>query len=67
MPNPRCPKCGGKSQSIPGDLFRCHKCGGYHDGNPSEGGTHATGDPSRRLEREEQRQQKAARVRRGPR
>lgn len=51
-----CPKCGRKQKSTGGKdaLYWCNHCKGYFDNDPDEGGTYCD-DPSKRIERAEQR------------
>ena len=58
--HPKCVQCGRKKtvQSVGGGQFRCGHCGALFDGEPDEGGTHTTGNPAGRLEREERRRKR---------
>lgn len=55
----RCPMCNRKQEHRgPGAIYYCPSCQMQFDDDPDEGGTHATGDPSRRLVREEGRRRR---------
>ena len=50
----KCPFCGSKKVADHGDhVFHCAACDKYFDDMPEEGGTYFA-DPTRRLEREEE-------------
>lgn len=64
---PPCPACGTAKQAIAvgvsGEVFHCCKCGGNFDTtDPNEGGDYDDRDPSRRMEREEARRNRAGYV-----
>lgn len=50
----KCPRCGRKGKEISPGLFDCPAGHGCFDNDPDEGGTHGN-DPSKRLEREDER------------
>jgi hypothetical protein len=60
---PKCPVCNSAKQvlsiGLSGDMFHCRKCGGSFDGNSEEGGDWDDRDPSRRMERQEARANRA--------
>ena len=58
MAKPPCPVWGTNKQvnSHGRDEFFCGKCGGLFDSNPDEGGSYYS-DPSKRLEKQEERLQ----------
>jgi tRNA(Ile2) C34 agmatinyltransferase TiaS len=58
-----CPACGGLAEDNGSGFFRCPKCLGVFDDDPDEGGDYST-DPSRRLEREDERRAAKGHVRR---
>ena len=69
---PRCPRCDGKGEAVPGGLYRCSRCKGCYDDDPEEGGDYSDrnavegGDYSDRnagvrIEREERRQERRRR------
>ena len=51
---PRCPACGRRGEKVGPDTWRC-ALGHFFDADPDEGGSHDDRDPSRRLERQEER------------
>ena len=55
MSNPKCIQCGRIKAVQPAadDMFYCTSCGALFDADPDEGGTHCTGNPAGRMEREE--------------
>lgn len=55
----RCPRCGtNKHVQVTGyNLYHCHQCHGAFDDDPDEGGDYGN-NPSRRLEREEERKER---------
>ena len=57
--NPPCPVCNTAKHVVPhdGDAFYCGKCHGCFDAEPDEGGDYFS-DPSKRLERVEERKGK---------
>lgn len=60
----KCPRCKRPQRlRTPDALYKCDGCGGLFDGEASEGGDYYS-DPSRRLEKQEQRQQQQRKVRR---
>jgi len=62
--NPPCPRCGEKRASeIEAGLYRCANCDGMFDDDPDEGGDYGW-EPSRRMQRQESREQRRRRARR---
>ena len=61
FPIVRCPRCGtNKHVQVTGyNLYHCHQCHGTFDNDPDEGGDYGN-NPSRRLEREEERRERRA-------
>ena len=52
----RCPFCGSKRVAkLSAHMFRCATCDRYFDDDPNEGGDYDDRDPSRRLIRQEER------------
>ena len=50
-----CPRSDCKGVGVrQGEVYVCNTCKGMFDGNPDEGGTHSH-DPTRRIEREDER------------
>lgn len=58
---PRCPRCDGKGEAVPGGLYQCTRCKGHYDDDPDEGGTHSDRNAGVRIEREERRQERRRR------
>lgn len=61
---PPCPVCKTNKQvkviGVSGDMFRCGRCNGIFDSEPNEG-SDVFADPSRRMEKQEERQQQRKR------
>jgi hypothetical protein len=57
MDRPPCIRCGSRKDVGEAGERRwfCHGCKVLFDEDPDEGGDYSTGDPSRRMEREERR------------
>lgn len=58
---PRCPRCDGKGEAVPGGLYRCSRCKGCYDDDPEEGGDYSDRNAGVRIEREERRQERRRR------
>lgn len=53
----KCPKCGRKQDYTgPDALYYCKHCRAYHDDDPDEGGDFSN-NPTRRIERHEEREE----------
>lgn len=53
---PPCPRCGtARHVTTRGEFYHCGRCDGHFDDTPDEGGDYSA-DPSRRLERREERE-----------
>ena len=64
----KCVQCGRVKavKEISPQMFHCTACGAHFDDDPDEGGTHQTGNPAGRMEREEAaRERKQQRLQRG--
>lgn len=53
----KCPRCKIEGRPVNHETrnwWQCPGCGGMFDDEPLEGGSHASGDPARRMERSEE-------------
>lgn len=57
---PKCINCGRRKsvEAVADGMFRCTHCRILFDSDPDEGGTHSTGNPAGRLERQEGRRER---------
>ena len=65
---PPCPQCGNKSQRSLlqiADTLKCGRCGAMYDSTPEEGGDYYT-DPSLRMQRTEEAEQRKRQRRQQP-